>query len=74
MCGTYANVLSANITVLTATRSQTSHYTIIYSTPCVSVSARANFLETKAINYLPQLMKNWSQLKIAVQAVSPDHL
>jgi hypothetical protein len=50
VCGTYANA-----TVLTVTWSQTSHYTIIYGTPCVSVSARANFLETKAINYLPNL-------------------
>ena len=55
VCGTYANALAANKTVLTATWSQTSYYTITYGTPYVSVSARANFIETKAINYLPNL-------------------
>lgn len=49
VCGTYANALSANKTVLTAVWSQTSHYYITYGTPCVSVSARTNFLQTKAI-------------------------
>jgi len=62
VCGTYANALSANKTVLTATWSKTSYYSITYGTPCVSVSARANFLETIAINYLLDLWKtglNW---------------
>jgi hypothetical protein len=57
VCGTCANALSANKTVLTATWYQTSYYTITYGTPCVSVTARANFLETIAINYLPSLWK-----------------
>jgi len=62
VCSTYANALSANKTVLTATWPQTSYYTITYGTPYVSLSARANFLETKAIYYLPNLWKtglNW---------------
>jgi len=41
VCSTYANALPTNKTVLTATWSQTSSFTITYGTPYVSVSARA---------------------------------